>query len=294
MDQKLVPANIVATVPIQQLPPHVLNTLIFQKQFSRPRTLPFEELFGAKPAPAKNPLETRELSGNQAESSSETPLRTLKELELSAGKASPKIPSMHRSLLVYMESTNPNSFSCKIILDVEFAKECLSTLKTLWNRGHFDHQLYKRIKAVMLSPEANPLQDKIVACLIKCSKDHWYRGGAEGLESAVNEQRFAFCMDIVNIIIADESSEPFRKEQQQQQSSSEPVVHQTVDDASSPVGESRDLYSAKWNLQRRLYPNVDAFVQDVRQLISSQLKRNPSTQLIALKKRFDGLIEYVE
>jgi len=167
------------------------------------------------------------------------------------------------------------------------------TLKTLWSRGHFDQQLYRQIKAVLLSPEAHPLQNKIMACLLKCSKDQWYRGGAEGLQSAVNEVRFSFCMDILTVMIADESSEPFRKEQQEHQYPSEPWT-QALDDASRPLGESRDLFNVKRNLERRLYPSVDAFVKDVQQLINSQLKQNPSTQLISLKQKFDGLIEYME
>jgi len=99
---------------MQQLPPHVLNTLIFQRQFPRPRTLPFEELFGARPISMKNSPETRVSGGTQPESSSEAPLRTLKELGMT--KSPLIVPSTFTRSLMYLESHNSDSVSLRLLL----------------------------------------------------------------------------------------------------------------------------------------------------------------------------------
>lgn len=255
------------------LPPQVLNTLIFPQHHHRPRPLPFEELFGHRPA-AKPKAVPEAAAVPHPDPANEAPLRTLKEL---MPKPALKIP------------------------DVEFAKECLWTLKTLYVRGHLTTQLFRQIKEIMLSAEPHPLQEKIISCLIKCAKDQWYRGGAEGLESVVNENRFSFCMDIINIVIADESSEPFRREQAssssalyQPQPALQPSPFAQMFGLPVAEGPPQDLFTVKRNLERRLYPSVEAFVRDVQQLINSQLQKNPTTQLIALKKKFEGLAEYIE
>lgn len=157
----------------------------------------------------------------------------------------------------------------------------MQTLKQIREKELLSKEQYRRAKVVIFSKEDHPLRGKMMASLEGCTDETHYAGCATALQNTIEEERFSFCMDVIGILITDKSSETFRR---------------IVGGKGKGKGEERvlDLETIKRKLEAREYPSPQHFTKDIQLLLTQQLEKNPSTQLVNLQTKFEGLVEYIQ